>query len=164
MQLNFGVFTPHSICSWYWFTWCLAMPAAWLYEGRFVCRTVCRPVGPPLWSRLTYLHNYWIDCHIILCKYVCDPEDDAIFSTIIWSKCNFEYVSILTLVIRSRHCCAYSTNRSALCWLFALFFLNFCLYLIHLCDRDSVVMTGNKGERVGKNRGVWSYRVSVLNA
>lgn len=30
-----------------------------------MARSVCWPVDPPLWSRLTLLNNYWKVCHEI---------------------------------------------------------------------------------------------------
>ncbi len=41
-----------------------------------VTLSVCWSVSPPLWSRLKYLSNCWMDCHEILYRHSWSPEDE----------------------------------------------------------------------------------------
>ena len=38
--------------------------------------SVCQLVGPPLWSSLKYLNNYWMHWHEMWCWYSSSPDDD----------------------------------------------------------------------------------------
>ncbi len=42
-----------------------------MFISQFVGLLVCRP----LWSRLKYLNNFWMNCHEILCRHARFPED-----------------------------------------------------------------------------------------
>ncbi len=63
-----------------------------------------RSVSPPLWSRLKYLNNYWMDWHEILYRNSWSPEDEA--NWLKWSTdCSFSVTMRLTFLFLSDLLC-----------------------------------------------------------